>query len=318
MLPPPGLDFGSEEPRRPLGTLPPPAPSRLYAPPGSAGRNGPGPSSSYRAGRTASGRGSKKMTRGRTGERPAPVRPALLYVVDAPATLAQNQVVVTLARRHKRPGTDRGALKPWWHSRAAIAAGRVGPEDLDLLDLLDLARVPPQSGAGESNGLPVGTNKYIIRSDVQSEVVERLCRSGRLPLAAHRGRGRPAATALGRRPALASSGLDIRCADAAGQALDLARHPPRRNRGQDRMDLAEPLVLLPGLVIQGIGRAARFDDAGIFLWMARLAPREGNGLRPSRSRTPCSDGSWPRRASAPTGSSRTCSSKKSTCRPSPA
>jgi superfamily II DNA or RNA helicase len=36
------------------------------------------------------------------------------------------------------------------------------------------------------------------------------------------------------------------------------------------MDLAEPLVLLPGLVIQGVGRAARFDDAGIYLWMARL------------------------------------------------
>ena len=36
------------------------------------------------------------------------------------------------------------------------------------------------------------------------------------------------------------------------------------------MDLAEPLVLLPGLVILGMGRAARFDDAGIYLWMARL------------------------------------------------
>ncbi len=36
------------------------------------------------------------------------------------------------------------------------------------------------------------------------------------------------------------------------------------------MDLAEPLVLLPGLVVQGVGRAARFDDAGVFAWMLRL------------------------------------------------
>jgi superfamily II DNA or RNA helicase len=36
------------------------------------------------------------------------------------------------------------------------------------------------------------------------------------------------------------------------------------------MDLAEPLVLLPGLLVLGAGRTARFDDAGVFLWMARL------------------------------------------------
>ena len=36
------------------------------------------------------------------------------------------------------------------------------------------------------------------------------------------------------------------------------------------MDLGEPLALLNGLVILGNGRAARFDDAGIFLWMMRI------------------------------------------------
>ncbi len=36
------------------------------------------------------------------------------------------------------------------------------------------------------------------------------------------------------------------------------------------MDLAEPLVLVPGLLIQGVGRAARFDDAGVMPWIVRL------------------------------------------------
>ena len=38
----------------------------------------------------------------------------------------------------------------------------------------------------------------------------------------------------------------------------------------DRMDLAEPLVLVPGLVILGVGRAARFDDVGVMPWILRL------------------------------------------------
>ena len=36
------------------------------------------------------------------------------------------------------------------------------------------------------------------------------------------------------------------------------------------MDLAEPLVLVPGLLILGVGRAARFDDAGVMPWIVRL------------------------------------------------
>ena len=45
----------------------------------------------------------------------------------------------------------------------------------------------------------------------------------------------------------------------------------RRVNGEDqKIDLGEPLALLQGLVILGNGRAAPFDDAGIFLWMMRI------------------------------------------------
>jgi len=41
-------------------------------------------------------------------------------------------------------------------------------------------------------------------------------------------------------------------------------------RGDNRMDLAEPLVLVPGLLVLGVGRAARFDDLGVMPWIQRL------------------------------------------------
>ncbi len=41
-------------------------------------------------------------------------------------------------------------------------------------------------------------------------------------------------------------------------------------RGDGRMDLSEPLVLLPGLLVLGVGRAARFDDLGVMPWILRL------------------------------------------------
>ena len=63
------------------------------------------------------------------------------------------------------------------------------------------------------------------------------------------------------------------------------------------MDLAEPMALLPGLVIQGVGKAARFDDAGLFLWMIRLRHEKEMAFADRPSRTRCSGRSWP----SPTG-----------------
>ena len=67
----------------------------------------------------------------------------LVYILDVPATLNQNQVVIDLARRQRRPAGDWGPLKPWWHAPAALLA-RYDPEDRDLLALLEEARaIPP-------------------------------------------------------------------------------------------------------------------------------------------------------------------------------
>ena len=103
---------------------------------------------------------------------------------------------------------------------------------------------------------------------MQAEVVERLCRTGRCRLRRTEDEDDPPALRWDDGPPW-EFWIDIRLADPDAKRW-VWRGTLRRYRGDDRMDLAEPLILLPGLVVQGIGRAARFDDAGIYLWMARL------------------------------------------------
>ena len=83
--------------------------------------------------------------------------------------------------------------------------------------------------------------------------------------APHRGRGRSADGALGRRTTLAVFAGHSRRAGGKRWAW---RGSLRR--GEHRMDLSEPLVLLPGLLVLGVGRAARFDDLGVMPWIHRL------------------------------------------------
>jgi superfamily II DNA or RNA helicase len=262
MLPPPRNIPGRPQPRGPRKHRPPRPGEPGYDPALAAGRSG-----RHKKGRA--------VVPGRERE---VKRAALVYVLDAPSTLNQNQVVITLARRQRRPGSERASLKPWWHVPGGIGPARPDPEDRPLLDMLEDARVPPPPAPAPSdpqaaldavlNGAPAGTNRYVIRPEVQGEVVERLAMTGRMRLRRTEDEDDP--------PTLRWDGgppwefwIDARPADMSGKRWSW-RGTLRRGRGEDRMDLAEPLVLLPGLVIQGIGRAARFDDAGIYLWMARL------------------------------------------------
>ena len=66
------------------------------------------------------------------------------------------------------------------------------------------------------------------------------------------------------------------------------------------MDLAEPMALLPGLIVQGVGKVARFDDAGLFLWVMRVRHEKEMAFSDSAaSRTRCSRRSWSTRRSPP-------------------
>jgi superfamily II DNA or RNA helicase len=207
--------------------------------------------------------------------RAAARRAQIIYVLDVPATLNQNQVVIDVTRRQRRPSGEWGPLRPFWPS-SAFGPVRLDPEDRLLMALLDDARVTPSANA---NGAPAshaplslpsaasaGRHRHVLRPEAQVALVERLARSNRLRVRRTEGEEDPPSARWDDGPPW-QFGIDIRPADPSGKRWTWRG---MLKRGDARMDLAEPLVLLPGLVILGAGRIARFDDAGVFLWMARL------------------------------------------------
>ena len=68
----------------------------------------------------------------------------LVYVLDVSATLAQNQVVIDLARRQRKTTGEWGPLRPWYYAPHA-AHVKYDPEDRLILALLDEA----QGGASQ-------------------------------------------------------------------------------------------------------------------------------------------------------------------------
>jgi superfamily II DNA or RNA helicase len=256
------------------GPGPGPGPARGFgrAPGTPPGRPGAGPGH-------PGGRHDKRARAQGASKRAEPKpKPSLLYVLDAPATLAQNQVVITLARRApRRPGAGpepKGHKKKRWQMQRA-EPWRIEPEDRLLLALLDENRfdydpsapstavATPAVPGGRPGPLP---KRFVLKTEAQAQLVERLCRTGRCRLRRTADEMNP--------PALRWDDgrpwrfvIDAKLADAQAKRWTW-RGALRRD--DDRMDLAEPLVLLPGLVILGTGRAARFDDGGIFAWMLRL------------------------------------------------
>ena len=211
----------------------------------------------------------------------------LVYVLDVPATLAQNQVVIDLARRQRRPGGDWGPLKPWWHSPGSAQA-KYDPEDRDLLALLEEGQTPSAAAAASAsisplaaatallNGTPLppgpadggGTRRYVLRSEFSGLAVERLARSGRLRLKRTDGEDDPPTMRWDDGPTWRFC-LDLR-PELGGKRWSWRGSLRRGEPKPDRIDLAEPLVLVAGLLVLGVGRAARFDDVGVMPWIVRL------------------------------------------------
>ena len=203
-----------------------------------------------------------------------------------PATLSQNQVVIDLARRQRRPGGDWGPLKPWWHSPGSVQA-KYDPEDRELLALLEEAQTPSAASAAAASSSPLaaatallngmnpppgpttstGIRRYVLRHD-RFGLVEKLARSNRLRLKRTDGEDDPPTMRWDDGPAWRFA-IDIR-AELGGKRWAWRGALRRGDPKPDRMDLAEPLVLVSGLVILGVGRAARFDDVGVMPWVIRL------------------------------------------------
>ena len=226
----------------------------------------------------------------------------LVYVLDVAATLAQNQVVIDLARRQRKTTGEWGPLRPWYYAPHA-AHVKYDPEDRLILALLDEAQgttahgvySTPASSTGSTSGAWIdqwsryssrlaargthgsaasaraaaeralrGMRRFVLRKD-QAALVERLARTGRLRLRRTDGEEDPPTVRWDDGQPWRFS-LDVR-AELGGKRW--AWRGSLR-RGEHRMDLSEPLVLLPGLLVLGVGRAARFDDLGVMPWIQRL------------------------------------------------
>ncbi len=258
----------------------PPAGEGAWAPPGPRDRR-------------VAGRGKVRPGTNQAAARAKPVnrnaKRLLVYVLDVTSTQTHNQVVIDLARRQRKPTGEWGPLRPWWYAPRA-AHVKYDPEDRLLLALLDEAHhgAAVHTGAahtateGASNGsltprgpasagpagrVPSelrGTRRFILRKD-QAGLVERLAKTGRLRLRRTEGEDEPPTMRW-------DDGQPWRfCLDIRTE-LGGKRWAWRGGlrRGESRMDLAEPLVLLPGLLVLGVGRAARFDDLGVMPWILRL------------------------------------------------
>ena len=234
------------------------------------------------------GRGRARPIPGQATARAKPInrnaKRLLVYVLDVAATLSHNQVVIDLARRQRKPTGEWGPLRPWWYAPRA-AHVKYDPEDRLLLALLDEshhgtslhgAHASGSAGNGTAPSTSVtvnpgraasdlrGIRRFVLRKD-HAGLVERLAKTGRLRLRRTEGEEDPPTMRWDDAQPWRFC-LEIRT--EAGGKRWAWRGGLRR--GDNRMDLAEPLVLLPGLLVLGIGRAARFDDLGVMPWILRL------------------------------------------------
>lgn len=261
--------------RRMTATYPPGMYPPGYLPPGVPGRRADQQSVKARAAANAA------LVRSQV----EPKRPALYFIIDSAPMLSSGQIVVELGRRRRRtdaPATDRGMIQIWKPSQAAYLEflKMAAPEDLDILDLLAAASEHASSGGkdldlqarraaqAKKRLTPKGhvQHRFQLASDSSAGVIERLVRTGRCRIRrSESGNEEP--------PILRwdegqpwKFGLDIK-SDPSGKRWTW-RGALRRN--DQKIDLAEPLAVLPGLVFSGIGRIARFDDSGVLSWVRKM------------------------------------------------
>ena len=260
--PPPG-----DGPWAPTGAPPPARP--------------PGPPAAARSGRARTrpaARAAKPVNRN--------AKRLLVYVLDVAATQTHNQVVIDLARRQRKPTGEWGPLRPWWYAPRA-AHVKYDPEDRLLLALLDEAHHGTSSHGRAAIGAN-GTARGHGSSSTGHGPARRVPATCAAPAGSSSARTRRRWSSGWPRPGRLrlrrTEGEDdpptMRWDD--GQpwrfCLDIRTELGGKRwawrgglrRGENRMDLAEPLVLLPGLLVLGVGRAARFDDLGVMPWILRL------------------------------------------------
>ncbi|MFM1801075.1 MAG: hypothetical protein RJA81_427 [Planctomycetota bacterium] len=213
-----------------------------------------------------------------------PRRPSLFFIIDSAPMLSSGQVVVELGQRRRRTDgshNERGPIQTWKPSQAAFYEfeKNASTDDLEILDLLAAASEPSSGKEGSDLRTRRAAQakrrsqtrghvqyRFTIQPEHTAGMVERLVRTGRCRIRrSESAQEEPPVLRWDEGPAW-KFGLDIK-SDATGKRWTW-RGALRRN--DQKMDIAEPLAVLPGLVFSGIGRLGRFDDSSLSDWVTRM------------------------------------------------
>lgn len=195
----------------------------------------------------------------------------VLYVVDAPRTLEGHGLTVEVDYREKRKDGNWGKPK-----RQAITADEIfslpDPRDREILSLLHGAKSARDSyssyyhsgydyygGAGSS---------FRLGAAMQTTLLRRMCETGRCLL----------------RIEADADTVPLAWDDAGAWELWVVARAAedRQNfiltgelrRGEQRMDLTEPTMLVSGGMVFGRGTVAPTDDGGAFPWVVMLRTKQ--------------------------------------------
>ena len=211
--------------------------------------------------------GALRHTMQSAGGEPALAWPAgreIVYVVDAAATLAHGGLMLDVCSRDPRKRGGWTQLRRLNVRRTQLPA-LPDPVDRRLLALLGGARDPDRSWMDNHPSYAGASYRYLVPEDLHETVVPLICGSGRCWLRQAPGDGElgPLAWDDG---AAWTPALDVRSEPRASHYLVTGS----LRRGEERMTLATPKLLLAGGLVFTADRVARLDDGGAFAWIAHL------------------------------------------------
>ncbi len=199
----------------------------------------------------------------------------ILYVVDAPATLAQNGLMVEACYRDLRKRGGHTLPRRLGLRRPQISM-LPDPRDRQLLALLGGARDPDRAWMDIHPSYGVASYRHLVPRDLHESLMPLLCATGRCWLRPAPGDGDLLAITWDDGPPWTPA-LEVRPDAKTGYyAVTGSLH-----RGAERMDLAAARLLLAGGLVFTSERVARLEDVGAFAWMAHLR-RHGSVRVPQR------------------------------------
>ena len=194
----------------------------------------------------------------------------ILYIIDAAKTLVGDGMVVQVANREKKQNGE------WAKERTKQVPHRmIGklPDDADnqVLSLLNGANDGTHGAYHYRYGNFTAPSSYVLLSPQQRMLTKLLCQTGRCVL-----RPEDSDELI---PLTWDDGEDWCLSVAIGDDQDAGAYTLNGwlRRGDERMPLSDPLMLVSGGVLFTKGAAATFDDGGAFAWAPLL--RHGEPIR---------------------------------------